>query len=315
MGYWTGADLPFYYGLAGVFPLADRWFSSCLGPTFPNRRFLLSGTANGLTTDSLTKLLDYPANGTIFDLLSRHGISWTNYHSASHTGQILRRMAGMHGHRAGRYLRGLFSRLRNETGGAKAFLQFTCDAYPVGLLRYLAHLRTVDRFCTDAANGTLPAVSIVDPDFRANSEENPQDIRAGEVFAARVINAAMHGPGWNETLLVWCYDEHGGYYDHVPPPAAPEPDGVAPEGGGPWRYDRLGFRVPAVVVCPYARVDYVSHVERDHTSILKLIERKWNLPPMTDRDAAADDLLDMIDFDAPPAFAVPPVLPRPASPG
>ena len=72
MGYWTEADLPFYYGLARTFPLADRWFSSCLGPTFPNRRFLLSGTANGLTSDSLSQILDYPANGTIFDLLSSH---------------------------------------------------------------------------------------------------------------------------------------------------------------------------------------------------------------------------------------------------
>ena len=72
-------------------------------------------------------------------------------------------------------------------------------------------------------------------------------------------------------------------------------------------------RVPAVVVCPFARPDYVSHVERDHTSVLRLIERKWNLPPMTDRDAAADDLLDMVDFDADPAFAVPPVLVPPTA--
>ena len=153
-------------------------------------------------------------------------------------------------------------------------------------------------------------MSIVDPDFRANSEENPQDIRAGQAFAARVINAAMQGADWMGTLLVWCYDEHGGYYDHVPPPAAPEPDGKPPDVGGPWRFDRYGFRVPAVVVSPYARPDYVSHVVRDHTSVLKLIERKWNLPPMTARDAAADDLLDMVDFASPPAFAVPPNLSR-----
>ena len=86
----------------------------------------------------------------------------------------------MHGHRAGRYLPGLAGRLRAEPDDAKAFLQFSGDAYPLGLLRYLAHLRSVDRFCADAARGTLPAVSIVDPDFRANSEENPQDIRAGQ---------------------------------------------------------------------------------------------------------------------------------------
>jgi phospholipase C len=313
MGYWTEADLPFYYALARTFPVADRWFSSCLGPTFPNRRFLLSGTANGLTTDDLSQIVDYPANGTLFDLLTSHRISWTNYHSVSHVGPVLGRLAGGHGHRAGRYLRGLGSRLGAEPADAKAFLQFSGDAYPLGLLRYLAHLRSIDRFCTDAAAGRLPAVSIVDPDFRANSEENPQDIRDGQDFSARVINAAMSGADWMGTLLVWCYDEHGGYYDHVPPPAAPEPDGRPPRDGGPWRFDRYGFRVPAVVVSPYARPDYVSHVERDHTSVLKLIERKWNLPPMTARDAAADDLLDMVDFGAPPHFAVPPTLAPPAA--
>jgi len=311
MGYWTEADLPFYYGLARTFPLADRWFASCLGPTFPNRRFLLSGTANGLICDSLEHLVDYPANGTIFDLLSSHGISWTNYHSVSHVRPLLGRLGGMYGHRAGRYLRGVTGRLRGEPGDAKAFLQFSADVYPLGLLRYLSHLRSIDRFCADAARGTLPAVSVVDPDFCANSEENPQDIRAGQEFSARVINAAMGGAGWMGTLLVWCYDEPGGYYDHVAPPAAPEPDQQVPEGGRQWRFDRYGFRVPAVIVSPYARPDYVSHVVRDHTSILKLIERKWNLPPMTERDAAADDLLDMVDFDATPAFARPPVLPQP----
>jgi phospholipase C len=116
-------------------------------------------------------------------------------------------------------------------------------------------------------------------------------------------------------MLVWCYDEHGGYYDHVPPPAAPEPDDKAPEAPGPYRYDRLGFRVPAVIVSPFARPEYVSHVTHDHTSVLKLIERKWNLPPLTRRDAAADDLLDSLDLAAPPAFATPPTLAPPKRPG
>jgi phospholipase C len=312
MGYWTAAELPFYHGLARAFPVADRWFSSCLGPTFPNRRFLLSGTSDGLTSDSLYRLVDYPAHGTIFDLLSSHQISWTNYHSVSHVGPVLGRLGGVHGHRAGRFLRGLAGRLRADSDDPKAFLQFSGDAYPLGLLRYLVHLRSIDRFCADAARGTLPAVSIVDPDFRTNSEENPQDISLGQEFAARVINATMGGAGWMRTLLIWCYDEGGGYYDHVAPPAAPEPDEKEPDVGGSWRFDRYGFRVPAVVVSPYARPDYVSHVERDHTSVLKLIERKWNLPPMTARDAAADDLLDMVDFQAAPAFAVPPPLPDPA---
>jgi phospholipase C len=131
----------------------------------------------------------------------------------------------------------------------------------------------------------LPAFSIVDPDFDTYSEENPQDIRKGESFAAEVINRVMHGRAWPHTLLIWVYDEHGGYYDHVPPPPAVPPDNV--EGHslvgsttmlqallrpvvpgmvkneenlteGPRRYDRYGFRVPAVLVSPYSRPDYVA---------------------------------------------------------
>ncbi len=79
------ADLPFYHGLAGTFPLADRWFSSCLGPTFPNRRFLLAGTANGLMDDLPVNLLDRPRAGTIMDMLTRHEISWVNYRPAAAT--------------------------------------------------------------------------------------------------------------------------------------------------------------------------------------------------------------------------------------
>jgi phospholipase C len=316
MGYWTAQDLPFYSALADVFPVADRWFASCLGPTIPNRRFLISGTANGLTSDTLSHCFDYPPNGTIFDLLSRHGIAWRNYHSVSRFRPLLKRLTGRHGIRSGRYAAWGFQNLADRLGGggerAKSYLQFTADAYPLGLLRYLAHLRSVDDFVADAARGALPAVSIVDPDFRADSEENPQDVRLGESFAGRVINAAMHGADWIGTFLVWCYDEHGGYYDHVPPPEAPTPDDRGPDAPGPFGFDRYGFRVPAVIVSPFAKQDYVSHVVRDHTSLLKLIERKWNLPPLTMRDAAADDLLDAVDFTAPPAFVKPPPLAPPS---
>jgi phospholipase C len=171
------------------------------------------------------------------------------------------------------------------------------------------------------------------------SEENPQDIRKGESFAAEVINTVLHGAGWAHTLLIWVYDEHGGYYDHVPPPPAIPPDDI--EGGsllasrnaltavlrrvrpsmvernenldqGPHRYDRYGFRVPAVVVSPYARPGYVCSETFDHTSVLKLVEEKWNLPALTARDAAAQAPLDTLDLTGAPAFLVPPVLPDPS---
>jgi phospholipase C len=277
MGYWTGGDLPFYYGLAHTFPLADRWFASCLAQTYPNRRFLMAGTALGWVSDPVPSIHDpLPPNGTIFDLLNAHGISWTDYYS--------------------------------DLPQIAIFL-------PVFAANH-AHVAKVDKYFADAAAGTLPAFSLVDPNFTSGSEENPQDVQLGEVFAARVINAAMHGPAWPKTLLVWVYDEHGGYYDHVPPPPAVRPDAVPPmltSTDVPGAYDRYGFRVPAVIVSPYARQGYLSHVVHDHTSILKLVETKWNLPAMTYRDANADNLLDSIDLHSPPAFLTPPTFPAPGN--
>ena len=219
MGYWTEDDLPFYYGLARTFPVADRWFSSCLGPTFPNRRFLIAGTAHGLLDDAPSDLLDYPPNGTIFDLLDRHGISWANYHPVAAGQSKLRRYARHERRMARRRLLAAGRSFPSVNRGVKKDLQFTADIFPIGIRRYLRHVHSTDQFFADADNGTLPAFSIVDPDFEAYSEENPQDISKGESFAAEVINRCLHGKGWPGTLLIWVYDEHGGYYDHVPPPA------------------------------------------------------------------------------------------------
>jgi phospholipase C len=339
MGYWSDRDLPFYYGLARAFPLADHWFSSCLGPTFPNRRFLIAGTAHGLIDDLPFDLADYPPGGTIFDLLTRHGISWANYHPVAGGRSVLRRFL----HYRGRALRRRVMSLRKLypplLQGVHKDMQFTADIFPLRMFRFMLHVRSTDEFFAAADNGTLPAFSIVDPDFDAYSEENPQDIRKGESFAAEVINRVMHGKAWPDTLLIWLYDEHGGYYDHVPPPAAVEPDDV--EGrcllterswlrsgmrlffpryvanaekldAGPRQYDRYGFRVPAVIVSPYARPDYMCTKVLDHTSVLKLVEQKWNLPPLTARDAAAATPLDALDLAGPPAFLKPPSLPEPS---
>jgi phospholipase C len=338
MGYWSESDLPFYYGLARTFPLADRWFSPCLGPTFPNRRFLIAGTAHGLIDDSPYDLLDYPPTGTVFDLLTRYGISWANYHPAAgdesrlkHYARHKRKMVQRRLKSAGRSLPGVNQDVEKD-------IKFTADIFPLGIGRYMQHIRSMDEFFTDAANGTLPAFSIVDPDFDNYSEERPQDIQKGESYAAEVINRVMHGNGWPDTLLIWVYDEHGGYYDHVPPPAAIPPDNVEGKSvignatalekllrpvfprltgikrdqtKGGHRYDRYGFRVPAVIVSPYARPDYVCSEVLDHTSVLKLVEQKWNLPPLTARDAAASTPLGALDLTAPPAFLTPPSLPEP----
>jgi phospholipase C len=338
MGYWTGADLPFYHGLARAFPVADRWFCSCLGPTFPNRRFLISGTANGLIDDLPWDLVDYPPAGTIFDALSRHDISWVNYHNVRPAFVVLKRLLGGAGLVFLRRLAALGGWIPGVANAVRGSLSFTADLYPLGLAGAVRHLRTTAQFFADAAAGTLPAVSVVDPDFGAYSEENPQDISDGEAFSSSVINAVMHGPAWESTLLLWIYDEHGGYYDHVPPPAAVAPDDVPAQNwqlsrswarsllrllapkmlarlenadDGPASYDRYGFRVPAVIVSPYARPDFVLHDVLDHASVLKLVEEKWNLPPLTRRDAEAVTPLGALDLDAPPAFLVPPDLPAP----
>jgi phospholipase C len=276
MGYFNGADIPFYHGLANTFPVCDRWFGSCLAQTFPNRRFLLAGTAQGTINNDLKFVTGgpQPAGGTLMQLLNKHNIPWMDYYTSLPSV-------------------GLYLPVLNANG---------------------EKVVKVERFFADAAAGTLPAFCLVEPDYNVNSEENSEDITLGESFVSKVVHAAMRGPGWNKTLLIWCYDEHGGYYDHVAPPLAVAPDNIAPminAGDRAGDYTRYGCRVPAVIVSPYAKRDYVSRVVHDHTSILKLVETKFNLPALTARDANADNLLDSLDFEHDPAFLTPPALPAP----
>ncbi|HVC68064.1 MAG TPA: alkaline phosphatase family protein [Acidimicrobiales bacterium] len=277
MGYLEPDVLPFTNSLAKTFPVCDRYFASVGAQTYPNRRFLMAGTSLGLLTDVFPAAA--PPNGTVFQALDAHGISWKNYYSSLPSSLIW--------------------------------------SYQASLPGFTSHLASNATFLSDAAAGMLPAVSMVDPNFETQSQEDPQDVQYGDQFLAQVVHAVMDSPQWPHTILVWCYDESGGYYDHVPPPAAVVPDGVPPDvppGGTPGSFDRYGFRVPAGVVSPYARPDYVSHVVHDHTSVLKLIETKWNLPALTNRDAAADDLLDSVDLTRPPHFLHPPKLAAPADP-
>ena len=272
MGYWQEEDQPFYYSVAKAFPIADRYFCSVLGQTFPNRRYLLAATSIGQIDDTLPALTDYPANGTIFDELDKHGISWKDYFTTLPSVE-------------------LFPKLYFNNVGKKVV--------------------PIAGFFADAAVGTLPNYCLVEPDYGTHSEENPQNIVAGEAFAASVVNAVINGPAWDRTLLIWTYDEHGGYYDHVRPPRALAPDTIPPAvPAGVSAFDgfaRYGFRVPFALVSPWARPHYVSHATFDHTSILKLVETKWNLPALTYRDANARAMLDMLDLHR-PAFADPPEL-------
>ncbi len=340
MGYWTERQLPFYASLARTFPVADRWFSSCLGPTFPNRRFLIAGTADALIDDLPFGMVGYPHAGTIFDLLTRNDISWANYHDVAalriHSKRVLGTATLVAARRAMIAIGKVFPKVLHSALGN---LQFTADLYPLGLASAHGRLHSLDRFFRDVDAGTLPAFSLVDPNFERFSEENPQDAQDGEAFAAEVINRVMHGNKWSTTVLIWLYDEPGGYYDHVAPPRAEPPDdkeGRSLLQAPGWvravalrllrkppnylraidewpdrRYDRYGFRVPAVIVSPYAKPDFVDSTVYDHTSVLKLLEQKWNLPSLTRRDAAATAPLNCLDFDH-AHFAEPPALAAPA---
>ncbi len=250
-----------------------------LAQTYPNRRFLFTGTASGLTATNSQTFTTPAANGTIFDRLDQHQISWGVYYQNAPSPLIVP---------------GFFS------------------------VRRALRLHRMPRFFSDAAAGNLPRVTFLDPQYTTTSEENPQDIQVGEEFVAKVVDAVMHAPTWRSTALFLTYDEHGGYYDHVPPPRAVAPDSIAPIRApgapplAPGGFARYGFRVPAVVLSPWARANYVSRVVQDHTSITAFIEHKWNLPAMTFRDANAQPMTDYFDFGR-AAFATPPRLP--AAPG
>jgi phospholipase C len=135
-------------------------------------------------------------------------------------------------------------------------------------------------------------------------------VQVGQKFVADVIDALFQSPNWPSSALFLEYDEHGGYYDHVPPPSAVPPDDIQPmlESGDPdAKFDQLGIRVPFAVISPFARKHFVSHTVYDHTSLLAFIETRFGLPSLTARDAAATAPLEMFDFVNPP-FVTPPTL-------
>lgn len=162
-------------------------------------------------------------------------------------------------------------------------------------------------FMADVVAGNLPAFSFIDYNSSVQSMESPENVVLGDALQYDVVTALMEGPAWNKTLLIINFDEHGGFYDHVPPVPAIAPDDVLPVipdedvAKGYYQYTqyrKTGFRVPLIMVSPYAKKDYISHVVHDQTSVLSLLEHKYNLPALSCRDANANNFYDMIDFDA-----------------
>ncbi len=280
MGYFTKDDLPFTCGMARTFPIADRYFCSAMAQTDPNRRYLIAGTSLGLIDDTFPPTL--PPNGVIFEQFDKHGITWKDYYSTLPT---LGRLPALP--------RGGQSR---SPGGQPRSTSSTSTPRP----------------------GTSRPFSLVEPDYDKSVRRRPP---------GRPVRRSVHGQG-RQRRDVRPQLAH----DHVdldlrrargllrPRPAAGghpprrRPPDLQP-GDPPGGFDRYGFRVPAGVVSPYAKKDFVSHTVYDHTSILKTVEEKWNLPALTRRDANATSLFDMVDLRSKPAFLTPPKLPAAAEPG
>ncbi len=309
MGYYTAELLPFAYSLANTFTLANRWFCSVPGPTYPNRRFLLAGTAYGGTVTDLGALLDpAPPHGTIFDRLSHQHISWSDYftdvpmtaviptivlkHLDHHhrIEQVLRRLPG--GYTAGGQLR------RSRRSGVLSAIASPFSALPAVVKEPLKLL------------GAALGASVRD---RGGPREHV--LRRGVGTQGRRGGAEL--PAWARTLLIYTYDEHGGYYDHVPPPPRSRPTTSrrsSQPGDPPGGYDIYGPRVPAIVVSPYSKPGGVTDVVHDHTSVLATIEHKWNLPALTNRDANAAPVMDFLNPDD-AALLTPPPIAAPSSTG
>jgi phospholipase C len=248
IGYYRESDRPFFGALARNYTTLDRYFCSILGPTYPNRIF-----QHAAQTDRLTNHSELADLVTIWDLLADASVSAGYYYSN---------------------------------------VPFLALFGP----RYLSIAAPYRQFLEDAAAGTLPAVSFVDPRFTlglgsASNDDHPHaDIRAGDAFLSRTFRALARGPGWPGTVLIVTYDEWGGFYDHVPPPRVSAPNTTDPDlvdGEA-----LLGFRVPTVVASPWTRGNplfpRVEHMSFDHTSVLKLIEWRLRLAPLTARDSSTD---------------------------
>jgi phospholipase C len=186
-----------------------------------------------------------------------------------------------------------------------------------------AHVVSINQFFIDAAAGKLPGVSFIETGLHDGLSEHtsnfdpahpqqgevPINVQVGAQFASRVINSVMQGPSWGDSVIFFAYDEGGGFFDHVPPTAVPNPDGIKPvdllPGDTPGDFTLSASRVPNMVISPFAKKNFVSHTPMDYTAYLRFIEARWSLPTLTARDAAMPDMTEFFDFTNKP-WATPP---------
>ena len=261
--------VPVLSELARSFGVSDRWFASAPCQTWPNRLFTHTGTAAGRVDNNMIPLPFFTRS--IFRRLERRGHDWRVYfHDIPQTAAL-------------------------------------CDLWT----RLPTHFRLFEKeFARDADEGRLPAYSFIEPRYFAsvftgkmpNDAHPPHNLVYSEQLIAATYNALRAGRAWDRTLFVVTYDEHGGCYDHAPPPDAVPPGPPYPDG---FRFDRYGPRVPAVIASPWlAHGSIVRPPEGappfDHTSLLATLHRLFDLgPPPNPRVASAPDLLDVLTLERP----------------
>jgi phospholipase C len=279
MGVFPPAALPVLSGLAAGFAVCDHWYSSVPTETFPNRAFACAATSQGHMNDA-TASFTVP---TIFGLMTQHSLSWKIY---GYDQEALTR-----------------------------------KNFPDTLSAPDSCFGLFTDFQSDAQAGTLPQYSFLEPSWGStgNSQHPNYDVSLGEKLILDVYNAVLNGPGWEQTLLFITYDEHGGLYDHVPPPSGATPPDTTPGEFG-FDFTRFGVRVPAVLVSPLIPAGTVFRVPAgstplDHTSVLKTIQTRWGLPALTARDAAAPDVGDVLSLTAARKTDLPVNLAAPVSTG
>jgi phospholipase C len=298
MGYYNQTDLPYYYDLATFFATSDTWYSPILANTVPNRMYLMAATSFGHEYPDNTGHPLYSAP-TIFHAMNTANVSWLYYY------------------KDGIFLAN-FKDFQDPNIGPKT--------YPVSDL--LSRLGGTCSGVTCDPDQALPQVIFIDSASGSSGlDEHPDNnIQSGAAYVQSIIAALMKSDAWQDSIFILTYDEGGGLYDHAAPFMVPAPDddlpGQCPDAnngsanycmvgtiGG--QFNVTGFRVPLIVISPYAKPNYVSHVPRDYTAILAYIESTFNVTPLTKRDASWQntpaDMREFFDLTT-PALLTPPAM-------
>lgn len=308
MGYYDGSDLNYYYFMASNFATSDRWFNAVMTRTPPNREYLIAGTSQGYVYGNGTDAQDAaPLTATtIFQELQAAGVSWKIY--------VDPKGSNCSGPPYDPACLLTLSYVQNFAWGQTIPTQYPQNIAPIS------------QYFTDLANGTLPQVVQIEPGTDAGTDEHPSNSdtvptnsQTGAAYTENLINSLMQSSSWKDSAFILTFDEFGGFYDHVSPQPAPSPDGIKPVDllpndvcttitGPTCDFTWTGYRVPLIVVSPYAKKNYVSHSVADLTAILKLIETRFNVGSLTKRDAAQIDMTEFFDFNNPP-WVTPPTPP------